>query len=230
MLMWIGCVFLVLVIIGAVYVFFSPPFSPSVSSNTYDPTWEKEKWQIVGQIQEKLSQRYSAQGHSDQGSLKSAYPDSPEKDHLTMCIIPAVPQGREQGINQQMTAYLIEELNLFWINQPGFVLVERDRLDFVLNELERATSDISEHKIQFTLGKVLGAKGILFVRMYPQNARFSLPFLSQDSKVFIRFVDTETTAIEAYAKASLKRKENLEEMSRNLGEEILHSLRERFLP
>jgi len=228
MLLWIGCVILLVFIIGAVYLFFTPPFSPRLSSNAFDSSWKKEKWQIVGQIQEKLSQRYSVQGHSDQGSLKSVYPDSSKNDHLTMCIIPAVPQGREQGIDQQMTAYLIEELNLFWINQPGFVLVERDRLDFVLEELERATSNLSERKIQFTLGKVLGAKGILFVRIYPHAGRFSLPFFSQAAKIFIRFVDTETTAIEAYAKASLKRKENLEEMSRNLGESILHSLTARY--
>jgi len=228
MLLWIGCVFLVFFIIGAMYVFFPPPFSPSVSPNAHDTSWEKEKWQIVGKIQEKLSQRYSVQGHSDQGSLKSIYPDSPKNDPLTMCIIPAIPQGRKRGIDQQMTEYLIEELNLFWINQPGYVLVERDRLDFVLKELERATSNISEHKIQFTLGKVLGAKGILFVRIYPQAARLPFPFLSRAVKVFIRFVDTETTAIEAYAKASLQKKENLEKMSQNLGEKILDSLTRRY--
>lgn len=220
----LGSGLLLLFILLAIGFFISPkdPSSPSP-----DLSWEKEKWQIVRKIQEKLELRYSVS--EDSGSYNQTLPGRKSRENVpfSLCIVPAIPRGKGQEIDQQMTERLIEELNLFWIDQSGFVLVERDRLEFVLEELERATSSISESKIQFALGKVLGAKGILFVRIFPQSGRFPLSYFNREANAFIRCVNTETSAVEAYAKASFKVKRNLGEISRNLGEKILQSLAKR---
>ena len=222
----LGSVFLFLFIILAGNYFIFPPKLPAPKPSP-DPSWEKEKWRIVRQIQEKLYQRFLDLKNSAPPVHISPVSISSENIPFSLCIIPAIPQGREPGIDQQMTELLIEEMNLFWSNQSGFILVERERLDFVLQELERATSNISEGKVRFALGKVFGARGILFVRTFPQTGSFLLPFYNRETKVFIRCVNTETTAVEAYEKASFKGEESLDKVSKDLGEKILLALSKR---
>jgi hypothetical protein len=220
----IGFLFFCLIVLFR--LFMPPPNNPSPSNNSFDPVWEREKWQIVRQIQDKFQQRYAEQGSApgiSSDSVKSGQA-SEENLPLTICIVPAVPQGSGHGIDQGLTAIMIEELQSFLVEQPGFILVERDRLDFVLQELDRATSGLSEGKIRFALGKVLGAKGILFVRIFPNSAPLPIPFYPREMRAFIRLVNTETTAIEAYVKTSFKKNESLEELGRSLGEKIISSL------
>lgn len=231
MIISLGGGFLIFCLIVAIRLFMPHPDNPSLSNNSYDPKWEREKWQIVREIQEKLNQRYSGKETAPGVSPDSIQSDQSSEENLlfTMCIVPAVPQGRARGIDRQLTALMIEELHLFLVEQPGFILVERDRLDFVLEELERSTSGLSEGKIRFTLGKVLGAKGILFVSIFPKPTSLPIPFYAQEMRAFVRFVNTETTAIEAYAKTAFKKNESLEQVGRSLGEKILSSLKREWL-
>lgn len=217
--LWLGF-FLFFILIMIRFFLYPPNSTTSVSNNGQEISWEKEKWQIVRQIQDKMSQRFSGQINHHQTSSGN--------EPFTICIISAIPQGRELPIDQKKTDLLIEELNLFWMSQPGFTLVERDRLDFVLEEMERATSNISETEVRFALNKILGAKGIVFVRIFNESKYFLLPFLNRESKVFVRYVNTETTAVEAYAKASFDDSKNFDELGRDLGQQILLTLGNRY--
>ena len=183
-----------------------------------DLAWEKEKWRIVHDIQAKLNERYSDQKIPAKTSSSLNAP-------MTICIIPAIPQWKEKAPSKLMTAHLLEELNLYWMHQPGFMVVERDRLDFVLEELERATSNITESQLKFTVGKIFGAKGILFVRAIPENPGFFFPSFGEKTKAFLRYVDTETSVIKAMAEASLKDTGDIKRVTHALGEEILQSLK-----
>ncbi|MGA1841154.1 MAG: CHAT domain-containing protein [bacterium] len=224
--LFMGGAFLLLICVILIYLFSNlphyrhtrhDPFEKSENQET-DLAWEKEKWRIVHDIQAKLNERYSDQKIP---AKISSYPDAP----MTICIIPAIPLWKEKAPSKLMTAHLLEELNLYWMHQPGFMVVERDRLDFVFEELERATSNITESKLKFAVGKIFGAKGILFVRTIPENPGASFPSFGEKTKAFLRYVDTETSVIKAMAEASLKDTRDVKRVTHALGKEILQSLK-----
>lgn len=222
----IGGAFLLLACVIMIYLFTSlrhyrhTRHDPSEirENQETDLAWEKEKWRIVHDIQAKLNERYSDRKNPANISSSS---DAP----MTICIIPAIPLWKEKAPSKLMTAHLLEELNLYWMHQPGFMVVERDRLDFVFEELERATSNITESKLKFAVGKIFGARGILFVRAIPENPGASFPSFGEKTKAFLRYVDTETSVIKAMAEASLKDTRDIKRVTNALGEEILQSLK-----
>ncbi|MGA1865771.1 MAG: hypothetical protein ACMUHX_12010 [bacterium] len=224
--LFIGGAFLLLACVILIYLFTSLRHYRQTSHDPYeirenqetDLAWEKEKWRIVHDIQTKLDERYSDQKIPANISSSS---DSP----MTICIIPATPLWKEKAPSKLMTAHLLEELNLYWMHQPGFMVVERDRLDFVFEELERATSNITESKLKFAIGKIFGAKGILFVRAIPESQGVSFPHFGEKTKAFLRYVDTETSVIKAMAEASLKDTRDIKRVTNAMGEEILQSLK-----
>jgi CHAT domain-containing protein len=224
--LFIGGIILLLSCIMLIYLFTNLPPNRHKRHDSFDKrenqeidlAWEKEKWRIVQDIQAKLNERYSDQKIP---SKESTSPNAP----MTICIIPAIPLWKEKAPASLMTTHLLEELNLYWMHQPGFMVVERDRLDFVLEELERATSKITEKQLKFTVGKIFGAKGILFIRAIPENPGPSFPFFREKTKAFLRYVDTETSVIKAMAEASLKDTRDIKRVTHTMCEEILQSLR-----
>ena len=199
-----------------------------------DPTWEDKKWQVVQDILEKLKERYpdySNIGNNLSNDTSPGYTNVASNTHsmdlipspLTMCIIPAIPRERDKKEDNKITEQIIEGLIQFFARQPGCTPVERERLDFVLKELEMATSDLSQSKLEFALGRIFGTKAILFVRVFKQNSRFQLPFFTQETDVYIRYVDTQTSAIKAGVEISFKN-EKINLISKRLGEKILLAL------
>ncbi len=200
--------------------------SSEVTTREYDIEWEREKWRIVEVIKEKLEQSYPfIKGDRQKSVANSGFKTAP----FTICIVPATLSGshnhndRDDWLSNR-SGSLIEELDLFWVHQHGFLVVERDRMDFVLRELEMATSKVSEGKLQFALGKILGARGILFVRVFCESGRSSLFSFNRRAKVFVRYVDTETSGILAIAEESFQEKSDLKRVSQSLGEKILRSV------
>ncbi|MGA1795422.1 MAG: CHAT domain-containing protein [bacterium] len=179
-----------------------------------DHEWEQKKWQIVQQIQGMLNKRYK----------EALHPIASSHGPYTICIVPAMHEKRMNGHTQTLTRHFIEEFHRFWMHQTDFVVVERERLDFVLEELERATSYLTENQVKFAIGKLFGAKGILFVMALPGDHLISLPFMHNESKIFVRCVETETSVIRAMAEASVRDGDDLKVVSQNLGREVVHSL------
>ncbi|MGA1826381.1 MAG: hypothetical protein ACMUIP_17135, partial [bacterium] len=180
--------------------------------------WEKEKWNIVNDIIKKLEERYGEQGESAPVIPKEV--DSP----ITICIVK--DEINNQDIKKDHVLFglieqFIEEESLFWLKQKNFSVVERTRLDFVLGELARASSSISEKKLNFVLGHVLGAKGIIFVK--------ALPIYSSDKgyQIYLRFIDTETSAIKAIVRSDSLIGQDISALARDLGAEIIAMLKKK---
>jgi hypothetical protein len=211
------------------------PVPPQLSSHE----WEEKKWEIVWRLQDEIGKKFSesgsvsASGPGPSSGPQSASQVSPEDGPLPLCIMPAVSPVL-QGIDQNLTARLVEELKIIWSHQPGYTFLERERFDFVLSELRHLTLTMSEEQLKFTLRQVLGAKRIIFVRVFspPSNflSRFFrefLPVFSQEKEVFVRFVDTESSVWKASAKMSFRDKDPLEEVGQKLVTLILRDIKER---
>lgn len=192
-----------------------------------DLIWEEKKWQIPQTIKEKLNRRYPEHSVVTYTGAEQKQPLQ-ESSSLssTICIMPAIITGRQEGIDSLTTRYIIEELTSLFVSRPDWVVVERVRLDFVLHELDTANSNLSKSKLKFALGQILGARGILFVRSFKQPSRIPYPFTREKTDVFLRYVETQTSAINATAGATLTHKD-VKTVSRRLGQEILLSLQKR---
>ncbi|MGA1868695.1 MAG: CHAT domain-containing protein [bacterium] len=190
--------------------------TPIISPIETKDQWEQEKWNIVNDIIHKLETRYKEKGESTPIlSKESAFP-------ITICIMRDKmhhPDGKEDKVLNGLIEQFIEEESLYWLKQRNFSVVERARLDFVLGELARASSSISEKKLNFVLGHVLGAKGIIFVK--------ALPIYSSDKgyQLYLRFIDTETSAIKAIARSDSLIGQDISALARDLGAEIIAMLK-----
>lgn len=205
-----------------------------------DMVWEERKWEVVERIQDRLRKRFSASERErsnrqepllsesvHHGSIvKGAFEDKPLSP-ATLCIISENPEGREGKEEELLTGRIIKELYRFWINHSEYAVVERDRIDFVMRELELATSSLNENKIYFALGKLFGAKGTLFVRIFTQSKPSFFSIKRLEPHLYLHYVDTETTEIRAIADAPIKGKgqEELRDLSSRLSEEIIYTLK-----
>lgn len=195
-----------------------PPIT--ISKNDSNLKWEQDKWKVVNDIIKKLEERYSEQQQHNAISLKDSNLPIP------ICIV----QDRFDNFNPKKDKALdilieqfLEEESIYWIEEPNFSVVERKRLDFVLSELDRATSSISEKELNFILGHVLGAKGIIFIKILPFNSSDN----SSDNsyRIYLRFVDTQTSAILAMAKSHTIIGQDIQTVARQLGAELIAMLK-----
>lgn len=200
-----------------------------------DILWEEKKWEVVGRIRDRLRQRFSETGRinnsqipsipsNEKGSSLMASSGEELSSKSTICIIPEKPQGKPDNEEERITERTVKELYRFWIKQPEYLVVERDRLDFVMRELELATSSLSENKLRFAFGKIFGSMGILFVRVFVQPTTSSFFSQEQEIQIYLHYVDTETAVVKAIAEASIK-DQDLRDISTHLGEEILNHLK-----
>lgn len=90
-------------------------------------------------------------------------------------------------------------------------VVEREVLDQLLQELNIGTSELASADTQLQLGKVLSARLLGFVDVAPMGAEAAL---------FVRLVDTETTAIAAQFQKTLKGMAGLDAVVEELAAEI----------
>ncbi len=195
-----------------------------------DLEWEEKKWEIVERIMDKMRQRYRTNTRNEKGPLTYTYTnkDAPptaspsvSHDQYTLCIIPSDPVRKDKD-----TELLVEELLTFFEKQPGYTVVERERLDFVIRELGLKTLNLSEEKLHFSLGEIFGARGILFVKVLEHASRF--PHLTSRKEAFLRLVDTKTTAIKARTGEYLDPHE-IKGAGRLLGKQIISSLEKKII-
>jgi len=194
-----------------------------------DLEWEEKKWEIVERIMDKMRQRYGMNNRDEKDPLSDAYANkdvpppvlpSIANDKYTLCIIPSNPAKRDKD-----TEILVEELITFFEKHSKYTVVERERLDFVMRELELKTMNLSEEKLRFSLGEIFDAQGILFVKIFEHSGRF--PRISGRKEVFLRLVDTKTTAIKARADEYLD-PYDIKGAGRLLGEKIISSLEKKW--
>ncbi len=102
--------------------------------------------------------------------------------------------------------------------------MERERLDFVIRELELKTLNLGEDKLYFSLGEIFDAHGIIFVKVFEHPGRF--PHLTPKKEAFLRLVETSSTAIKARAEEYFD-PHDIKSAGRLLGEQLISSLREK---
>jgi len=182
--------------------------------------WERQKWRIVREIQEKLEQRIR------EGKITNVpSPISNSGNTIsTLCIIPDNKHFNTDTRAHLLTGDVIQCMNEFWLRKPGYSLLERERLDFVLDELSRAASGLSNEKLKFTLGKIFGVKNLLFVEVIPYNYKYLLPFFSRQIKVRLRLVDVETSQVLDTCQGSVRDTKGLNKLCQDLSEELLRTL------
>jgi CHAT domain-containing protein len=185
-----------------------------------DLEWEEKKWEIVERIMNNMRQGYRpADSDTDKHAPPSVFPSTAHGKY-TLCIIPSDPVKRDKD-----EELLVEELLTLFEKQPGYIVVERERLDFVIRELELKTVNLSEDKIRFSFGEIFDARGILFVKVFEHPSR--LPRLTPRKEAFLRLVDTKTTAITARA-AEYFDPYDIKGAGRLLGEQLIASLEKRM--
>ena len=96
----------------------------------------------------------------------------------------AVSDGREAGITD-----LLDEMAQS-IFSASFTVVERQRIDAVLQEQEMALSELMETTEAIKVGRFLSADYILTGTVIPMNSSVI---------IFSRIIDTETTSVESAA-------------------------------
>ncbi|MBN2373874.1 CHAT domain-containing protein [bacterium] len=185
-----------------------------------DLEWEEKKWEIVERIMDKMRK-----GHNLSNSVldKGALPPLSTKvfhGKYTLCIIPSDPVASDKD-----TELLIEELITFFDGQPDYTVVERQRLDFVIRELELNALNLTEDKLRFSFGEIFDARGILFVKTFERPGR--VPQLTRRKEAFLRLVDTKTTAITGRASQYFD-PHNIKDAGRALGEQIISSFEKRM--
>ena len=84
----------------------------------------------------------------------------------TLCVIPSDPVKKDRD-----TELLVEELLTFFEKQPDYIVVERERLDLMIRELELKTLNLTEDKLRFSLGEIFDARGIIFVKAFEHPGR-----------------------------------------------------------
>ncbi|MGA1841520.1 MAG: CHAT domain-containing protein [bacterium] len=184
-----------------------------------DLEWEEKKWEIVERIIDNMRKGYSRTnsytGKNAPPSASSSITDS----KYTLCIVPSDPVKRDKD-----TELLVEELLTFFEKQPDYIVVERERLDFVIRELELKTLNLTEDKLRFSLQEIFDARGILFVKAFEHPGR--LPVLNNRKEAFLRLVDTKTTAIKARVSEYFD-PYDIKDAGRLLGEKLIASLEKR---
>jgi hypothetical protein len=194
-----------------------PAIKDTGDYNKYtDLEWEGKKWEIVERIIDNMRQGHNpANSYADRNTHPSGSSSiSPGK--YTLCIIPSDPAKKDKD-----TELLVEELLTFFEKQPDYIVVERERLDFVIRELELKTLNLTEDKIRFSLGEIFDARGIIFVKAFEHPGR--LPLLNHKKEAFLRLVDTKTTAITARVAEYFDSKD-IKGAGRRLGEKLMASL------
>lgn len=199
-----------------------------------DLEWEEKKWEIVERIMDKMRQRYRMNNRNEKGSLTDLYSDkdaptssvspvspSVSMGKYTLCIIPSNPIKKDKD-----TELLVEVLLTFFEKESKFIVVERERLDFVIRELELKTLNLSDEKLHFAFGEIFNARGILFVKVFEHSGRF--PRLTSRKEAFLRLVDTKTTAIKARAEGYLD-PYDIKGAGRLLGQQIISSLEKKMV-
>ncbi|MGA1791718.1 MAG: hypothetical protein ACMUIM_09540, partial [bacterium] len=185
-----------------------------------DMEWEEKKWEIVERIMENMKQGYRPADSDRDKNVSPALSSSIEHGQYTLCIIPSDPVKKDEE-----TEILVEELLTFFEKQPGYIVVERERLDFVIRELELKTLNLTEDKLRFSLGEIFDARGILFVKVFEHPSR--LPRLTRRKEAFLRLVETKTTAITARATEYFD-PYDIKGAGRLLGEQLIASLEKRM--
>ncbi|MGA1796327.1 MAG: CHAT domain-containing protein [bacterium] len=185
-----------------------------------DLEWEEKKWEIVERIMEGMRQGYRPGDSDTARNAPLSGSSSIAPAHYTLCIIPSDPVIKDTD-----TELLVEELLTFFEQQPDYIVVERERLDFVIRELALKTLNLTEDKLRFSLGAIFDARGILFVKVFELPHR--LPRLTHRKEAFLRLVDTKTTAITARA-ADYLDPYDIKGAAGHLGEQLIASLEKRM--
>lgn len=184
-----------------------------------DLEWEEKKWEIVERIIDNMRQGYSHTNSYTNKNAPTYTSSSIAESKYTLCIVPSDPVKRDKD-----TELLVEELLTFFEKQPDYIVVERERLDFVIRELELKTLNLTEDKLRFSLQEIFDARGIIFVKAFEHPGR--LPVLTNRKEAFLRLVDTKTTAITARVTEYFDPRD-IKEAGRLLGEKLIASLEKR---
>ncbi len=155
-----------------------------------------------------LKQRYDA--------LKAAGKDKPADEWSSRPMVLAfLPSSAEQTafFERAGTDIVLQREIESRVQAEGRVkVVERAVLDKLLQELNLGSSDLAKQDTQLQLGKVISARMLGFI---------DFASLGNDTLMYIRLIDTETTAIAAQIKCSVKDLSNLNGVVDGVVQEIV---------
>ncbi len=178
----------------------------------FDLERDEKKWETIKDIQEQLNRAFPVNEKKQK--------DPPA---FTICILPSIPAGGDLKIDRRAILKLISSLTTLFSARPGYIVVERDRLDFVLQELQRSALKLTEGEFELALGRIFSAQGILFVLALKPPGYFSAAFNNYETDVFVRLVETETTIIKANIETTFNVKD-IKKASSKIYKELLLSL------
>jgi len=149
-------------------------------------------------------------------ALKAAGKDKPVDDWSTRPMVLAfLPSSSEQSafFDRAGTDVVLQREIEAKVQSDGRVkLVERAVLDKLLQELNLGSSDLAKQDTQLQLGKVMSARVLGFI---------DFTSLGNDTLMYIRLIDTETTSIAAQIKRSVKDLSNLDGLVDGVVQEIV---------
>lgn len=160
-----------------------------------------------------LKQRYEA--------LKAAGKDKAVDEWSTRPMVMAfLPSAAEQTafFDRAGTDVVLQREIEARVQADGHVkVVERAVLDKLLQELNLGSSDLAKQDTQLQLGKVMSARMLGFI---------DFASLGTDMLMYIRLIDTETTAIAAQIKCSVKDLSDLNRVVDGVVQEVVKKVSE----
>lgn len=99
----------------------------------------------------------------------------------------------------------------------GCLLVERNALDTLLQEIKLVRADLADRRAATEIGKLLPASLILFGEVIPVGDR--------QKEIHLRVVDTETSRVLCSSSASFSTRQQLPSTCRKLAQEMIHRIR-----
>jgi len=166
-----------------------------------------KRGEAVREQVKQLQQRYA--------EMKAAAKDKPADDWTSPPLVVALLPGAQvqaaalprAGVDLALRREIAARLQ----NGGAVKVVEREVLDQLLQELNIGSSELASADTQLQLGKVLSARLLGFVDVAPVGAEAAL---------FVRLVDTETTAIAAHFQKTLPGMTGLDAVVEELAAEI----------
>ncbi|MBN2163128.1 MAG: caspase family protein [Pontiellaceae bacterium] len=123
------------------------------------------------------------------------------------------PDGDDPNEVSIVRSRLVENLN----KAGGYILVERDDLDTLLNEIKLGRSELADSRAATEIGKLLPASLILFGEIIPIGDR---------QEIHIRIVDTETSRVLSSSSASYGAYDELDSACRRLADRVMETMNE----
>lgn len=122
---------------------------------------------------------------------------------------------RANGITEEDKEYILTGITGKLRNSGSVLVVERDIIDKLLEELRLGSSELADQATVLEIGKILTAQ-IISTGSISRDGR--------DWQVSLRFIDTETTAIQAALTSTLEATD-AETVTDVIGNEILNKIR-----